>query len=315
VIGFNGKPGKTITHAIYPKLDIQGHVDNVLLYITQLHRPVILGKSWMAKHGVKLDLTKDSMDFKEGHCQHSNSKKRPLLEGSLTALENNQQHPDKVIKPQANLQRTQRADVAALPGGSREVLPANQEPKAAPQPITSLSLSDRQPKDQKPGRRGFAKGTRSRELASVCMIGAAPFVWAAKQKGSQVFSISMQDIYAEQQRRAQPPEPAECDPALLPEEFRSRAEAFSKKAANQLPPHRDSDHHITLEKEASAAQLGHAPLYRMSDEELRLCKEYTVLTSTCQKGLSRLARRHSRHLCCLYGSLVEDYGSAWTTVS
>jgi hypothetical protein len=238
VIGYNGKPGRPITQAIYPKLDIHGHVDNVLLYITQLYRPVILGKSWMAKHGVKLDLTDDSIEFKEGHCQHSNRgfKLQPEPQPEPPECSN------KVFKPQAILQRPRR--VGKQPISDQHDFPAPRREK------------------------------EKQALASVCMIGAAPFRLLTRQKGAQVFSVTMQDIYAEGQRRAQPPEPAECDPSQLPEEFRSQIEAFSKKAADQLPPHRDLDHHITLEKEASAAQLGHAPLYRMSDEELRLCKEY-----------------------------------------
>jgi hypothetical protein len=67
------------------------------------------------------------------------------------------------------------------------------------------------------------------------MISAAPFRILTRQKGAQVFLITIQDIYAKEQRRAQPLEPAECDPSQLPKEFRSQYVAFSKKAADTLP--------------------------------------------------------------------------------
>jgi transposase InsO family protein len=284
VIGYNGKPGKPITQAIYPKLDIQGHIDNVLLYITQLHRPVILGKSWMAKHGVVLDLTDDSIQFKEGVCQHSQRKQKPEPDDSAVLL-NQPERQNKVFKPRAILRRP--ANQEDFTGLSRKLNGQLSETDASDLESNSEDSTASESK-KKRRRRPKLKAQRQKDkvkeqqqassltlgYASICMIGAAPFRMLTRQKGAQVFSITMQDIYAEKQRRAQPPEPADCDPSKLPKEFRSRHLAFSKKEADTLPPHRDSDHHITLEKEASAAQLGHAPLYRMSDEELRLVKEY-----------------------------------------
>ena len=81
----------------------------------------------------------------------------------------------------------------------------------------------------------------------------------------------MQEIL-EQKAKDDPPE-VKTVQTLLPE-FQDLTEAFSKKAADTLPEHRGSDHHIHLEEGASTAQLGRAPLYRMSSEELELCKKY-----------------------------------------
>jgi hypothetical protein len=49
---------------------------------------------------------------------------------------------------------------------------------------------------------------------------------------------------------------------------------FSKKATDTLPEHYRSDHYIHLKEGALTAQLGRAPLYRMSSEELELYKKY-----------------------------------------
>jgi hypothetical protein len=110
------------------------------------------------------------------------------------------------------------------------------------------------------------------------MIGAAPFAFLARQKGAQVFSVSMNDILAERTRQAGVRAEASIEEGnlqnLIPKEFCHLAKAFSKKAADTLPEHRPSDHHITLDNNADTSQLRHAPLYRMSDEELDLCKNF-----------------------------------------
>lgn len=57
----------------------------------------------------------------------------------------------------------------------------------------------------------------------------------------------------------------------LPKEYHDLMGAFSKRKAQELPPHRTYDHKIVLEKDAS---LGHCPLYAMSVEKLEKVKEY-----------------------------------------
>jgi hypothetical protein len=50
-------------------------------------------------------------------------------------------------------------------------------------------------------------------------------------------------------------------------------DVFSKQALDTLPPHRSYDHKIELEDDHS---LGHAPLYKMSLEELQAAKAYLL---------------------------------------
>ena len=72
VKGFDGKRGKDITHAIYPTLTVQDHKETVApLLITQLgQHKMILGKPWMRKHGVIIDMATDKITFWPGHCSH-----------------------------------------------------------------------------------------------------------------------------------------------------------------------------------------------------------------------------------------------------
>ena len=70
--GFDGRAAKPITHAIYPTLTVGTHTENLApLLITKLgNHPMILGRPWMKKHGVIIDMTNDSLAFWPGHCTH-----------------------------------------------------------------------------------------------------------------------------------------------------------------------------------------------------------------------------------------------------
>ena len=57
--GFDGKLVPSITHAIYPTLQVQDHFETTCpLLITNLgQHPIILGKPWLNRHGVLLDMS------------------------------------------------------------------------------------------------------------------------------------------------------------------------------------------------------------------------------------------------------------------
>ena len=63
--GFDGKPARPITHAIYPTLSVQGHSELLaLMLVTSLgQHPIILGEPWMRKHGVILDMSCNKLTF------------------------------------------------------------------------------------------------------------------------------------------------------------------------------------------------------------------------------------------------------------
>ena len=77
--GFNGKPARPITHAVYLTLIVQGHIKMLAsLLVTQLgQHPIILGKPLMRKHGVILDMSCDKLAFWPSHCKHSDIRKKP----------------------------------------------------------------------------------------------------------------------------------------------------------------------------------------------------------------------------------------------
>ena len=73
--GFDGKSAPLITHAIYSTLTVQGHTELLAPFlITKLgQHPLILGKPWMQKHSIILDMSCDKLTFWPGHCQHPGS--------------------------------------------------------------------------------------------------------------------------------------------------------------------------------------------------------------------------------------------------
>ena len=72
---FNGKLAPSITHAIYLILTVQGYTKLLAPFlITKLSQHLlILGKPWMRKHGVILDMSCDKFIFWPRHCQHLGS--------------------------------------------------------------------------------------------------------------------------------------------------------------------------------------------------------------------------------------------------
>ena len=67
---------KLITHFILPSLTINGHKERLYpILITPLgHHSVILGKPWMNKYGVLLDIIRDKILFVSGRCEYDYNK-------------------------------------------------------------------------------------------------------------------------------------------------------------------------------------------------------------------------------------------------
>ena len=110
----------------------------------------------------------------------------------------------------------------------------------------------------------------------IAMIGADAYRAACHLKGAQVFAVSMRDIQYQAEKEAR----AETDPkSVVPQEYHNFLDVFSKKDSDTLPPYQKYDHKIHLEEEQKP---GHAPLYKMSPEELDAVKRY--LDSHLAKG-------------------------------
>ena len=67
---FNDRAAKPITYAIYLILTIGTHTESLApLLITKLENHLMmLGRLWMKKHEIIIDMTNDSLAFWPGHC-------------------------------------------------------------------------------------------------------------------------------------------------------------------------------------------------------------------------------------------------------
>ena len=70
--GFDGRADKPITHAIYPTPTVGTYTESLtpLLIIKLGNHPMILGRPWMKKHGIIIDMTNNSLAFWLGHYTH-----------------------------------------------------------------------------------------------------------------------------------------------------------------------------------------------------------------------------------------------------
>jgi transposase InsO family protein len=115
----------------------------------------------------------------------------------------------------------------------------------------------------------------------IAMIGAAGFHRNLKDKSNTLFTASLYEIDRIIDDKLQA-EYAESDNRVeqeLPAEYAEFADVFSKRASDQLPPHRPYDHQIQLEADNT---LGYSPLYNQSVEELLAVKKY--LNENLKKG-------------------------------
>jgi hypothetical protein len=96
--GFDGTAAPPITHAIYPRLQVKKHVEDLCpLFITRLgNHSLILGTAWMKQHGVVLDLITDTISLQEDIARTL----VPLLFQSLKTYKRNHHLLRKIRLPQ-----------------------------------------------------------------------------------------------------------------------------------------------------------------------------------------------------------------------
>ena len=61
---------------------------------------------------------------------------------------------------------------------------------------------------------------------------------------------------------------------MLPKEYGSYTDVFSKEASNVLPPHRSYDHKVQIDDPKGSESLGYSPLRHQSTQELQEVKRF-----------------------------------------
>ena len=258
---FDEKPTRPITHVIYPTLTVQGHSKLLAPMLVTLlgQHLIILGKPWMQKHGVILNMSCDKLTFWPSHCQHSEVKvlnlvplvkklasktlktNKPIKKQQLT------NNTSKVIIPARKTDAQKAADATkAAPGPSNAKQTRDLKATAlraaphttshvAPQPLESeqakvpkVILKASSKSDALPHAK---KLTKPLELA---MVDATPFQYLTKQKGVEIFGISMRDLEYQLNKTKKPITDLAT---VVPECYHKFLNVFSKEEPDKVSPH------------------------------------------------------------------------------
>jgi hypothetical protein len=272
--GFNGQSAPSITHRLVCQLTVGRHYQPTCEFlVTDLgNNDLIIGNKWLKEHGaISVPVTQEIW-FIGDHCRYIGSSPAidPLKiterkEQATTVQEEPPIQPKKILKrkhsksltPNQKLRKQEqsRVEIATTPfrRSQRCTLPTVVEEDEAIEYYESYKPVLSQPKQ-------------------IALIGPYAMKRLLRTQGCQVMAISMQDIMAQHAKD----EVEEQDvTTLLPTQWKNLAEAFSGKAANVLPPHREGvDHHIELEPETKPNWVPR--FYRSTREELDEVKKWVT---------------------------------------
>ncbi len=245
---------------------------------------MILGRPWMKKHEVLLDMINNSISFFLRYCSHPRATSVPVpttpaAETEITSIATQQDAlPNRILK-RGSAERIN--DFLKTPkkisDKKRRLINASKR-KLAMQKQKSetvvVSLLDNSGKKDMP----IPPQTPplSTKKVDVAMIDADAYRTACRLKKAQIFAVSMKDLEYQAEKEARP----ETDPrSVVPEEYHDLLDIFSKKYSDTLLPHQKYDYKIILEEEQ---KYSHALFYKMSPQELDVVKRY--LDSHLAKG-------------------------------
>lgn len=288
----DGRPSSAgdITHIVKLYMEIKGHKEKMLFYVTKLGKyDIILGKPWLTDHNPNVDWGTNTVTFRSEHCRKycmQNGQYQLTVAGGpfLTTKTTTNVNPRPSIPRRIGaaafhtLAKKDDVEVFSLSLYEIDKRLANfgvvterstfAEPKAPRYDAAHTDMQkmnrelqlydtspapgtgDRQPQDQ-----------ASRRLAADMYLAGA----------------SLEDI-----RKALEPK-AIIDPATkVPSHYHEFLKVFDQAEADKLPPHRDCDHEIMLQPGTTPP---HGPLYGMSEDELVVLRKF--LQENLDKGFIR----------------------------
>lgn len=246
--GFDGKPGEPITHAVILDLWVDGRLftDQPFMLVQLGQYDMIIGRKWLAKHDVWLDVRNRRLVWPNERPVH-----------------------DQGPSFKRHGAPTLRCPSAPAIGG--DFVPTDGGG-------TVLGLTRKRHSNAKP-----MHTKRSLSSVDIAAIGAAPFKRHIRAKDSETFVTSLLEIdrVVYDKRAAIRKEEELTEEELihkrLPECYRDYADVFSKRASDELPPRRENDYKIVLEEGQRPEEIiGYSPLYKQSLEELEASRDYIV---------------------------------------
>ena len=238
---------------------------------------MILGRPWMKKHGVIIDITNDFLAFWLGHYTHIGATSLlspPSLPTNTAAITIEEDiTPRKMIKRGSKEDMT---DFLLTPNKfsskkRRQINKSKRKVRIGETSSRKATISSLESSDEKelpvPILTTKISEPKAKDI-DIAMIGVNAYCTACRLKRAQVFAVSMRDIQYQTEKEAR----AETDPkSVVPQEYHDFLDVFSKKDSDTLLLHRKYDHKIHLEEEQKP---GLAPLYMMSPKELDAVKRY-----------------------------------------
>ena len=306
VKGYDGKTKEPVTHVIFLDLRIDGRqFKEVPLLIADLgNHEMILGRKWLAEQDIWLDVRNRRMIWPNGRSPEERMRLRNELVAPKGALDRPAPNP----VHQKEMERRDRA----IEAHDRKIQilkrNADESPRTPFRPPRNNYRTDQYAAMQKMDRalKGIEhncpkKDTRLKPKPAkvlhnidIACIGAEAFSRHLKNPSSEAFVTSLYEIdrAIDDKQVRDITDDAEMQALIdrvLPERYRNFRDVFSKKASDELSPHRPYDLKIELQGQV-ADHLGYSPLYKHTAEELEAAKQY--IQDNLHKGLSHLVARH-----------------------
>jgi Reverse transcriptase (RNA-dependent DNA polymerase)/RNase H-like domain found in reverse transcriptase/Integrase zinc binding domain/Integrase core domain/Chromo (CHRromatin Organisation MOdifier) domain/Retroviral aspartyl protease len=284
VRGYDGKTESQATQYLRLHLTIDGNrqLDIPMLVLELGSHDLILGREWLSHFDIWLDVRNRRLVWPTDRIGEA----APLMHRELRTTRQNLRLQKPNPAHQADADRRDRALAQEELTQPIRILQKEplKEPLKALQPTVEdlppelpLLEGETEPKRDLP----LPLGERKPAMIDIAIIGAAGFHRNLKDKSNTLFTATIYEIdrIIDEKLQAEYNESDDRVERELPAAYNGFADVFSKKASDQLPPHRPYDHQIQLEADNT---LGYSPLYNQSVEELLAVKKY--LNENLKKG-------------------------------
>ena len=268
--GFNGHPVPPAREMMLLPLQIGKHRETMApCIITKSKYPLILSKGWMAAHGAIADPVRNQLLFVYDVCQHPGAVTTEALDGNPYSTG---PQPTEILNPHVDRQgNPMRGEAPMMQILKRTQLSGKSRNVPRADMVQDLRQLHRDVEHEKiesttnlvtkaPSRRTSTK------VSDICMISGPAFNVAARQKGAEIFAISMKEIEEQRSKDEQAKEAAINLKDLMPEELHEWIDVAQADQASSLPEHRPQwDMKLQLREDKSLPNP--EPLRRMTPDE------------------------------------------------
>ena len=269
ITGFDRKKGHTIQHATYAHLFIDRRIEHRVpfLEIDMGNHDLILGRQWLAYHGILVDCKRRSLHWPPDNPYES----LPWVIHVKPKLELNPNHQKDALQRQKRFEEQARKEDRARNKERAELRKRLEEKEARKKAATPITVQ----RCEKPPPRPI-------QLAFINTVG-----FGLDHKRKEITGVTsiyeINKILQERMDHELEDDTLDWKELLvskLPTIFRdSHLKVFSKAISDKLPPHRPNDYWIILE---APQDIKYSPFYKMLTPELEAVRKY--LTENLEKG-------------------------------